>query len=98
MKKITLLIPDDYSNVLTATMVGVKFKDSQVPLTNIKTGSLDITEHNGDTYKFNEGNGGHWLYSKKDGYCTNEYTCPECPHLDNDYDDVEVPCRAFIKE
>ena len=36
-------------------------------------------------------------YQKKDGYCTTEYTCPECPHLDNDYDDVEIPYRNFTR-
>lgn len=31
----------------------------------------------------------------KDGFCKEDSTCPDCPHEDNDYEDIIEPCKNF---
>lgn len=52
MKKITLLIPDDYSDVLSVTAVASRPSWNYVSMElNVKTHAINLMNHNNETYK-----------------------------------------------
>ena len=52
MKKITLLIPDDYSDVLSVTAAASRPSWSSASMVlNVKTHAINLMGHNNETYK-----------------------------------------------
>ena len=60
MKKITLLIPDKYSDILSATVMGVRYNDDDSSTTYLTTCNIILRDHDNDTYVINNDNDG-WI-------------------------------------
>lgn len=60
MKKITLLIPDNYSDILSATVMGVRYNDDGNSTTYLTTCNVVLRDHDNDTYVINNDNDG-WI-------------------------------------
>ena len=61
MKKITLLIPDKYSDILSATVVGVRYDNDSNSTTYLTTCNINLRDHDNDTYVVGDSGKDGWL-------------------------------------